>query len=78
MHEALLSREEFLKSEDMGDYYRIKADTRDLNYAKYFEEGDQEITKFKDYTSENTTRLTKNQMIEMLLKLEFIQNELNQ
>jgi UDP-N-acetylglucosamine 4,6-dehydratase len=76
MHEALLSKEEFLKSEDMGDYYRIKADTRDLNYAKYFEEGEQEITKLKDYTSENTIRLTKNQMIEMLLKLEFIQNEL--
>jgi UDP-N-acetylglucosamine 4,6-dehydratase len=77
LHEALLSREEFLKSEDMGDYYRIKADTRDLNYAKYFEEGDQEITKLKDYTSENTTRLTKDKMIEMLLKLDFIQNELN-
>jgi UDP-N-acetylglucosamine 4,6-dehydratase len=76
MHEALLSREEYIKSEDMGSYYRIKADNRDLNYAKYFEEGDKEITKISDYTSENTDRLTTQQMIEMLLKLEFIQNEL--
>jgi UDP-glucose 4-epimerase len=76
LHEALLSREEFTKSEDMGSYYRIKADNRDLNYAKYFEEGDKEITKISDYTSENTDRLTTQQMIDMLLKLEFIQNEL--
>jgi UDP-glucose 4-epimerase len=76
MHEALLSKEEFLKSEDMGDYYRIKADTRDLNYAKYFEEGEQSLSKIDDYTSENTERLTVDQMIALLLKLEFIQNEL--
>ncbi len=76
MHEALLSKEEFLKSEDMGDYYRIKADTRDLNYAKYFEEGEQSLSKIEDYTSENTERLTVDQMVVLLLKLEFIQNEL--
>ncbi len=76
MHEALLSREEFLKSEDMGGYYRIQADTRDLNYAKYFEEGEKEISNFSDYTSENTTRLSKNEMIDLLLRLDFIKNEL--
>jgi UDP-glucose 4-epimerase len=76
MHEALLSREEFLKSEDMGGYYRIQADTRDLNYAKYFEEGEKEIANVSDYTSENTTRLTKNEMIDLLLRLDFIKNEL--
>ncbi len=77
MHEALLSREEFLKSEDMGGYYRIQADTRDLNYAKYFEEGEKEIANTSDYTSENTFRLTKSEMIELLLRLDFIKNELN-
>jgi UDP-N-acetylglucosamine 4,6-dehydratase len=77
MHEALLSKEEFLKSEDMGGYYRIQADTRDLNYAKYFEEGEKEIANISDYTSENTSRLTKNEMIDLLLRLDFIKNELN-
>lgn len=75
-HEALLSKEEFLNVEDMGNYYRVKADTRDLNYAKYFEEGDQILSQIDDYTSENTKRLTVDEMVSMLLKLEFIKNEL--
>jgi UDP-N-acetylglucosamine 4,6-dehydratase len=75
-HEALLSKEEFLNSEDMGNYYRVKADTRDLNYAKYFEEGDQILSQIDDYTSENTKRLTVDEMVSLLLKLEFIKNEL--
>lgn len=75
-HEALLSKEEFLNSEDMGNYYRVQADTRDLNYAKYFEEGDQSLSQIDDYTSENTKRLTVDEMESLLLKLEFIKNEL--
>jgi UDP-N-acetylglucosamine 4,6-dehydratase len=77
MHEVLLSREEFIKSEDMLNYYRIKADTRDLNYAKYYEEGEKEISNFSDYTSENTTRLDKDEMIKLLLSLDYIKQELN-
>lgn len=75
-HEALLSREEFLKADDLGGYFRVSADNRDLNYAKYFEEGEQILSQEQDYTSENTTRLDVNGMIELLLKLDFIQNDL--
>lgn len=75
-HEALLSKEEFLNSEDMGNYYRVQADTRDLNYAKYFEEGDQSLSQIDDYTSENTKRLTVDEMVSLLLKLELIKKEL--
>jgi UDP-N-acetylglucosamine 4,6-dehydratase len=75
-HEALLSREEFAKAEDLGGYYRIAADTRDLNYAKFFEEGEQILSQEQDYTSENTQRLDVDGMVEILMKLEFIQDEL--
>ena len=75
-HETLLSREEILKSEDMGDYFRIKADNRDLNYTKYFEEGQQILSSKEDYTSENTYRLNLNETVELLLKLDYIKNEL--
>ena len=76
MHEVLMSKEECLKSEDMGDYFRIEADTRDLNYAKYFEEGEQSLSSIEDYTSENTQRLTVDEMVGLLMKLDFIKNEL--
>jgi UDP-N-acetylglucosamine 4,6-dehydratase len=76
MHEALLSREELLNSDDMERYYRIKADKRDLNYSKYLEEGEKEISSFSDYTSENTTRLNKDEVVKLLLSLEYIQTEL--
>jgi UDP-N-acetylglucosamine 4,6-dehydratase len=75
-HEALLSREEFAKAEDLGGYYRIAADTRDLNYAKFFEEGEQILSQELDYTSENTQRLDVDGMVEILMRLEFIQDEL--
>jgi len=75
-HEALLSREEFVKAEDLGGYYRVPADTRDLNYAKFFVEGDEELSQDEDYTSENTERLDVDGMIEMLMKLEFINEAL--
>ena len=75
-HEALLSKEEMLKAEDMGNYFRIPSDTRDLNYAQYFEEGDKVLTIEDDYTSENTERLDVDGMIKLLMKLELIQDEL--
>lgn len=75
-HEALLSREEYAKAEDLGGYYRIPADTRDLNYAKFFEEGQQTFSQEQDYTSENTQRLNLDGMMEILMELEFIQDEL--
>jgi UDP-glucose 4-epimerase len=77
LYESLISREEMAHAEDMGGYYRIPADNRDLNYAKYFSEGDQGISSCDDYTSHNTTRLTVNQVKELLLKLEFINEQLN-
>jgi UDP-glucose 4-epimerase len=68
MHETLLSKEEFLKAEDLGDYYRIEADNRDLNYNKYFEEGqDKKIS--EEYNSINTKRLSKNELIDLLARI---------
>ncbi len=75
-HEALLSREEFLRAEDLGSYYRVSADTRDLNYAKYFEEGDQVLSQESDYTSKNSERLDVDGMVKLLMKLDYINEEL--
>lgn len=73
LYEALCSREEMLVAEDQGQYYRIPADNRDLNYEKYFEEGSKELSKVEDYNSHNTERLDINGMKKLLLKLEFMQ-----
>jgi UDP-glucose 4-epimerase len=62
LYESLLTREEFANAEDMGSHYRIKADNRDLNYGKYFEEGDRKVTEMEEYHSHNTKRLTKNEL----------------
>jgi len=75
-HECLVSREEKARAEDMGDYYRIKADSRDLNYKKYFAEGEKKISVGEDYTSENTRRLDVNGMVALLAKINFIQRAL--
>lgn len=75
-HECLMSREEMARAEDMGDYYRIKADSRDLNYKKYFAEGEEKISVGEDYTSENTNRLDINEMTALLAKLDFIRRAL--
>ena len=75
-HEVPLSKKEFFNSEDMGNYYRVKADTRDLNYAKYFEEGNQSLSQIDDYTTKNTIRLNVDEMVSLLFKLEFIKNVL--
>jgi len=77
LYESLISREEMAKAVDMGDYYRIPADNRDLNYAQYFSEGEEKISHFDDYTSHNTTRLNVEQVKTLLLKLDFIKDELN-
>ena len=77
LYESLISREEMAHAQDMGDYYRIPADNRDLNYAKYFSEGEEKIAKFDDYTSHNTQRLNVAEVKSLLLKLDYIQEELN-
>lgn len=76
LYEALLGREEMACAEDQGDYYRVPPDARDLNYAKYVEEGQQRITQSthgEDYNSHNTTRLDVEEMKLLLLKLDFMQ-----
>lgn len=75
-HETLLSREELVIAEDLGNYYRVPADTRDLNYEKYFEKGSQTLSTEHDYTSENTERLDKEGMIRLLMKLDYIKSAL--
>ena len=77
LYESLVSREEMAKAEDMGRYYRIPADNRDLNYKKYFVEGEQKINELDDYTSHNTHRLDVPGVIEVLKKLDYIQEQLN-
>ncbi len=77
LYESLVSREEMAKAEDMGRYFRIPADNRDLNYKKYFVEGEQKISELDDYTSHNTHRLDVSGVKQLLLKLDYIQEELN-
>jgi len=77
LYESLISREEIAHAQDMGDYYRIPADNRDLNYAKYFSEGEEKISQLDDYTSHNTHLLNIEEIKALLLKLDYIQDELN-
>ena len=77
LYETLLTREEMQNAEDMGQYYRIPADNRNLNYSQYFSEGEISISSKDDYNSHNTERLDIDGMIKELLKLDFIQRELN-
>lgn len=76
-HETLVTREDMVKAEDMEQYYRIPADNRDLNYKKYFSEGETEVSQSIDYNSENTIRLSINEIKELLLTLDFVQDELS-
>jgi UDP-N-acetylglucosamine 4,6-dehydratase len=69
LYESLVSREEMARAEDLGGYYRIPADSRDLNYDKYFVEGELEIARIEDYTSHNTRRLSLEEVKEILMKL---------
>jgi len=77
LYESLISREEMAHAFDMGDYYRIPADNRNLNYAKYFSEGEEEISKLNDYTSHNTRRLNVEQVKLLLLELDYIKGALH-
>lgn len=72
LFEALLSREEMVAAEDLGAYYRVPPDLRDLNYGKFVEQGEVEISQAIDYNSHNTTRLDINEMRALLMRLDFI------
>lgn len=76
LYETLVTREEMVRAEDMGNYYRIPCDTRDLNYDKFFTKGNEDVAKIEDYHSHNTRRLDVNEMKELLLKLRFIREDL--
>lgn len=76
LYESLVSREEMARAEDMQQHFRIPADNRDLNYAMYFTEGEEQISLLDDYTSHNTQRLSVEQVKALLLKLDFIQQHL--
>lgn len=73
LYETLCTREEMMKAQDMGNFYRIPADNRDLNYAKYFSEGEQDISAIQDYHSHNTEQLGVEKMKRLLLNLPMIQ-----
>jgi UDP-glucose 4-epimerase len=76
LYESLLSREEMAAAEDLGNYFRIPPDTRDLNYAKFVEQGERAIAEANEYTSHNTEQLDVAGMQALLLKLDFIQRAL--
>lgn len=76
-YETLLTKEEHVVAEDMGGFYRIPADTRDLNYDKYFVEGDERLSQEEEYNSNNTERLSIDEIKERLLSLDYVKNELN-
>jgi UDP-glucose 4-epimerase len=76
LYETLVTREEMAKAIDMGNYYRIPCDTRDLNYDKYFTVGNEEVSKIEDYHSHNTRRLDVEGMKEQLLRLRFVRADL--
>ena len=76
LYETLLTREEKTRSEDLGGYYRVAADGRDLNYDKYFVNGEVRTQAPEDYTSHNTRRLTVDEVVDKLLSLEYVKEEL--
>ena len=78
LYETLLTKEEMVKAIDMGGYYRIPADTRDLNYSQFFEEGEEVITEAGEYHSHNTHRLNEEELTELLLNLREIQDDLKE
>ncbi|MCE9659489.1 MAG: polysaccharide biosynthesis protein [Burkholderiales bacterium] len=77
LYESLISREEMAHAEDLGDYFRIPADSRDLNYDKYFVEGEMQISHFDDYTSHNTRRLDVGQVVDVLSKLALVREAID-
>ena len=73
LYETLLSREEMVASEDLGNYYRVRSDKRDLNYGAYFDKGEPKVATAEEYNSHNTERLDVDGMIDLLRKLRFVQ-----
>ena len=71
LYETLLSREEMVSAQDLGDYFRVPPDMRDLNYGKYMESGEKQITKMDDYNSHNTERLDIDRVKNLLLRLDY-------
>ncbi len=78
LYETLLTKEEMVRAIDMGEYYRIPADTRDLNYNQFFDEGEKVITEAHEYHSHNTHRLNEDELTELLLNLREIQDDLKE
>jgi UDP-glucose 4-epimerase len=78
LYETLVNREEMLKAEDLGDFYRIPADTRDLNYNRFFIEGEAKIAQMEEYNSHNTMRLNIEETKKLLLRLDSIKDEVSQ
>jgi Predicted nucleoside-diphosphate sugar epimerases len=76
LYETLVNREEIVKAEDLEEYYRIPADTRDLNYNRFFIEGESKISAMEEYTSHNTYRLNLQETKDLLLKLDSIREDL--
>jgi UDP-glucose 4-epimerase len=76
LYESLLSKEEFSIAEDLGDFYKVKADNRDLNYDKYFLSGDSQISLLNEYHSHNTYRLNKEELTKIFMDLNYVKNEL--
>lgn len=76
IYETLVNREEMVRAEDLGKYYRIPADARGLNYNKYFTKGEKKVSKIEEYTSHNTYRLSLEETKKLLLKLDFIKNDI--
>ncbi|PPS23203.1 polysaccharide biosynthesis protein [Brachyspira murdochii] len=76
-YETLINKEDMIKAVDMGNFYKIPADNRDLNYDKYFIDGNIEVSSKEEYNSDNTTRLNKDEVKEKLLSLDYVKNELN-
>ena len=77
MYETLLTKEECAKAEDMGNFYRVPADNRDLNYDKFFKDGDIKRVTIEEFNSNNTRRLNLEETKAKIASLEYIQNELN-
>ena len=78
LYETLLTKEEMVKAIDMGEYYRIPSDNRDLNYNKFFEEGEEVVTQAGEYHSHNTHRLNEEELRKMILDLHEVQDELKE
>jgi UDP-glucose 4-epimerase len=78
LYETLLTKEEMVKAIDMGEYFRIPADTRDLNYNKFFEEGEEVLNEAGEYHSHNTHRLNEGELTDLLLNLREIKGDIDE